>query len=116
MKLKDILKAYNEYIHYCKKYRGCDDIEHWNSLKEYILDNEGEIANVTWHDMAGGFTAFLIQEGGNTLVIGNELFDGQNNVIEYGISLKAYEILQDEDFDFDLIPQQNKKIWEVIND
>ena len=114
MKLKEILKAYNEYIHYCKKYRGCDDIEHWNGLKAYILDNEEEITNVTWYDMAGGFTAFLIEiNNSNTLVIGNDLFDEENNVIEYDISLKAYEILQDEDFDFDLIPQQNLKIWGV---
>lgn len=111
MKLKEILKAYNEYIHYCKKYRGCDDIEHWNGLKAYILENYKFIKAVTWYDLAGGFTSFVIQEGGNTLSIGNELFDGENNVIEYGISLKAYEVLQDEDFDFDLIPQQNLKIW-----
>lgn len=113
MNKKEILKQYNEYINYCKKYRGCDDIEHWNGLKKYILDNQENITRATWYDMAGGFMAFLIEiNNSNTLVIGNELFDSENNVIEYGISLKAYEILQDEDFDFDLIPQQSLKIWE----
>ena len=112
MKLKDILKVLKAYINYCKKFRGCDDAEHWNGLKAYILDNAEEITNVTWYDMAGGFTAFLIEiNNNNTLVIGNELFDEKNNVIQYGISLKAYEILQDDDFDFDLIPQQKLKIW-----
>lgn len=110
MTKKAILEVYNEYIVYCENVRGCNDTEHWNGLKEYIKENHKSIKDVTWYDLAGGFTSFVIDEG-NTLSIGNELFDGNNNVIEYAIGLKSYQALENDDFDMELIPQTYSRIW-----
>lgn len=109
MKKNELLKLYNEYVEYCKKYRGLNDTEHWKSLEFYLLDNYKDIKKATWQDDAGGFTSFII-DNGNTLEIGNDLFDGKNNVIEYNISLDTYLDVQDE-LELDLIPQIYFRIW-----
>tara|TARA_R100000742_G_C4246242_1_gene65146 strand:+ start:425 stop:760 length:336 start_codon:yes stop_codon:yes gene_type:complete len=109
MKRNELLKLYNEYVDYCKKYRGLNNTKHWKSLEFYLLENYKDIKKATWHDLAGGFTAFII-DNGNTLVIGNDLFDGKNNVIEYNISIETYLNVQD-DLALDLVPQVDLRIW-----
>ena len=110
MTKKEILNKYNEYVEYSKNMRGNKDTEHWHGLKAFILRNHREIKDCTWYDLAGGYTSFNLDVG-NTLSIGNELFDGYNNVVEYAVSLKAFNILEDEGFDLDLLPHTFSRIW-----
>ena len=105
-----LTKAVQNYIEHSKYVRGLDDSEHWSGLCAFIEKNQNEITDFTWYDAAGGFMVFYI-EMGSTFVIGNDLFDGEHNTIEYDMSLKSLQALESDNFDLDLLPQKYHTFW-----
>ena len=109
MNIDNILNTVNEYIAYSSK-RGCRDWQHWDGIYNFIDEHEDEITAIEWQDCAGGFMSFII-EAGSTFVMSNELFDDVNNTFEYDLSLKSFKVLEEEEFDFDLLPHQVHRYW-----